>query len=180
MRRCFTSLKWRHSSYSRCSCDVVAQSKILHGGHGRPVTGMFFCRDRRRRATSWLLCPYLNASSLYVCVMAAICLLWLLPHPCQSFGVVLGSVYTVPLVPRAAVLPRPLQHQFSPPLAAIAQGLVHQPQPHMEPHGHLCSRASRHLTPAPHARGLHSSTFQLNVSAFCGIGSAFRGCLEGV
>jgi len=26
-------------------------------------------------------------------------------------------------------------------------------------------------------RGLHSFTFQLNVSAFCGIGGAFRGCL---
>ena len=26
-------------------------------------------------------------------------------------------------------------------------------------------------------RGLHSSTFQLNLSAFCGIGGAFRGCL---
>jgi len=26
-------------------------------------------------------------------------------------------------------------------------------------------------------RGLHSSTFQLNVSAFCGIGGAFRGCI---
>jgi len=25
-------------------------------------------------------------------------------------------------------------------------------------------------------RGLHSSTFQLNVSALCGIGGAFRGC----
>ena len=29
-------------------------------------------------------------------------------------------------------------------------------------------------------RGLHSSTCQLNVSAFCGIGGAFRGCLGGV
>jgi len=29
-------------------------------------------------------------------------------------------------------------------------------------------------------RGLHSSTSQLNVSAFCGIGGAFRGCLSGV
>jgi hypothetical protein len=26
-------------------------------------------------------------------------------------------------------------------------------------------------------RGLHSSTFRLNVSALCGIGGAFRGCL---
>ena len=29
-------------------------------------------------------------------------------------------------------------------------------------------------------RGLHSSIFWLNVSAFCGIGGAFRGCLVGV
>jgi hypothetical protein len=29
-------------------------------------------------------------------------------------------------------------------------------------------------------RGLHSSTFQLSLSAFCGIGGAFRGCLGGV
>ena len=29
-------------------------------------------------------------------------------------------------------------------------------------------------------RGLHSSTFQLNLSAFCGIGGTFRGCLGGV
>ena len=29
-------------------------------------------------------------------------------------------------------------------------------------------------------RGLHPFIFLLNVSAFCGIGGAFRGCLEGV
>jgi hypothetical protein len=29
-------------------------------------------------------------------------------------------------------------------------------------------------------RALHSSTFRLNLSAFCGIGGAFRGCLRGV
>ena len=29
-------------------------------------------------------------------------------------------------------------------------------------------------------RGLESSTFQLNESAFCGIGGAFRGCPGGV
>ena len=34
--------------------------------------------------------------------------------------------------------------------------------------------------PPPHTRGLHSSTFRLNVSAFSGIGGAFRGCIEGV
>ena len=32
----------------------------------------------------------------------------------------------------------------------------------------------------PRSRGLHSSTFRLNVSAFCGIGVASRGCLGGV
>ena len=32
----------------------------------------------------------------------------------------------------------------------------------------------------PAGRGLHSSTFQLNVSAYCGIGGAFRGCLRSV
>jgi hypothetical protein len=29
-------------------------------------------------------------------------------------------------------------------------------------------------------RGLHSFTFRLNVSNFCGIGGALRGCLGGV
>jgi len=29
-------------------------------------------------------------------------------------------------------------------------------------------------------RGLHSSTFRINVSAFCVIGGAFSGCLGGV
>jgi len=29
-------------------------------------------------------------------------------------------------------------------------------------------------------RGLHSSTFRLNVSTFCGIGGALRGCVGGV
>jgi len=29
-------------------------------------------------------------------------------------------------------------------------------------------------------RGLHSSTFRVNLSAFCGIGGALRGCLGGV
>ena len=32
----------------------------------------------------------------------------------------------------------------------------------------------------PGTRGLHSSTFRLNCSAFCGTGVAFRGCLGGV
>ena len=29
-------------------------------------------------------------------------------------------------------------------------------------------------------RGLHSSTFRLNISALCGIGDSCRGCLGGV
>jgi len=33
---------------------------------------------------------------------------------------------------------------------------------------------------APGGRGLHSSTFQLNVSALCCIGGVFRGCVGGV
>ena len=36
----------------------------------------------------------------------------------------------------------------------------------------------RHLEGQPEARGLHSSAFWLSVSAFCGIGGAYRGCLE--
>jgi hypothetical protein len=35
-------------------------------------------------------------------------------------------------------------------------------------------------THQPAARGLHSSTFRLNLSTFCGIGGAFSGCLGGV
>ena len=36
-------------------------------------------------------------------------LLWLLPHPCQSLGVVPSSIFTERLKPRAAMRPRPLQ-----------------------------------------------------------------------
>jgi hypothetical protein len=32
----------------------------------------------------------------------------------------------------------------------------------------------------PSIRGLHSFTFQLNVSAFCGVGGAYRGYIGGV
>jgi len=32
----------------------------------------------------------------------------------------------------------------------------------------------------PAGRGLHSSTFRLNVSGFCGIGGAYRGRMGGV
>jgi len=34
--------------------------------------------------------------------------------------------------------------------------------------------------PLPRARGLHLSTFRLNVSVFCGTGGAFRGCFGGI
>ena len=51
--------------------------------------------------------------------------------------------------------------------------------------GHM--RSMRHSAPGrqgrkrrkPTNRGLHSSIIQLNVSAFCGIGSAFMGCCIG-
>jgi hypothetical protein len=36
------------------------------------------------------------------------------------------------------------------------------------------------LLDEPAARGLHSSTFRLNVSTFCGTGGAFRTCLGAV
>ena len=40
--------------------------------------------------------------------------------------------------------------------------------------GNACDRI--HLEQHGSGRGLHSSTFRLNVSAFCGIGVAFRSC----
>ena len=45
------------------------------------------------------------------------------------------------------------------------------------------SRATRNafvLGVKPMFRGLHSSTFRLNLSDFCGIGGAFRGCVGSV
>jgi len=41
----------------------------------------------------------------------------------------------------------------------------------------ICARI---LLRMPSARGLHSSTFRLNVSAFCVIGGGIWGCLGGV
>jgi len=41
-------------------------------------------------------------------------LLWLRLHPCQRLGMPLGSSFTHLLVPRATVLPRPLQHLPAP------------------------------------------------------------------
>jgi len=38
----------------------------------------------------------------------------------------------------------------------------------------------RHILAVPQPRGLHSLTFQLNVSAFGGIGGVVRDCLGGV
>ena len=40
--------------------------------------------------------------------------------------------------------------------------------------------ARRHRHAGVPGRGLHSFTFRLNVSALCGIGGAYRGCLRGV
>ena len=45
---------------------------------------------------------------------------------------------------------------------------------------HECAAGVGAVLVVPRARGLHSSTFRLNVSAFDGIGGAFRGCLGGV
>ena len=39
---------------------------------------------------------------------------------------------------------------------------------------------SRELIFVRTGRGSHSTTFRLTISAFCGIGGAFRGCLGGV
>ena len=38
----------------------------------------------------------------------------------------------------------------------------------------------RSVKKQPLGRGLHSSTFRLSFSIFCGIGFAFSGCLKGV
>jgi len=43
-----------------------------------------------------------------------------------------------------------------------------------------CIPCSTELPYHPPYRGLHSFTFRLNVSAFCGTGGAFRGCSGGV
>ena len=40
--------------------------------------------------------------------------------------------------------------------------------------------SSSSMVPFPSSRDLHSSTFRLNVSAFCGKGAAIRGGLEAV
>ena len=42
--------------------------------------------------------------------MEAVVLLWLRPHPCQRLELLPGNSFTVLLIPRAAVLPRPLQN----------------------------------------------------------------------
>jgi hypothetical protein len=44
--------------------------------------------------------------------------------------------------------------------------------------GNACGRI--HLEQHGSGRGLHSPTFKLNVSAFCGIQGAFMGCLGSV
>ena len=46
----------------------------------------------------------------------------------------------------------------------------------------VAQRVGAHVRQAngPLARGLRTSTFRLNASAFCEIGGAFRGCSGGV
>ena len=41
------------------------------------------------------------------------------------------------------------------------------------------SKAYANTMYTPAIRGLHSSSFRLNFSAFCGMGGAFRVCLRG-
>jgi len=65
-----------------------------------------------------------------------------------------SGVITHPFVPWAVMVPRPLKHRK---VSALGGSMTQ-----------------------PRNRGLQSSTFRLNVSAFCGIGGAFRGRLEGV
>jgi len=43
-----------------------------------------------------------------------------------------------------------------------------------------CPTSSTATGSPPWGRGLQKSTFQLNVSAFCGIGGVLRGCVGGV
>jgi len=47
---------------------------------------------------------------------------------------------------------------------------------------HLAGAGARRISQGHQVagRGLHSSTFRLNVSAFCGIGGVFEGCVWGV
>jgi len=63
-----------------------------------------------------------------------------------------------------------------PPAPAPAAGARLAALVALAPEREVDVRAVRAWT-GPVARGLHSSTFQLNLSAFCGIGGAFRGCL---
>ena len=66
----------------------------------------------------------------------------------------------------------PPLRQYRPPAHTSFSALIWQcPPPNPMGHWH-------NPPPAPHVRGLHSSTVQLNVSDFRGIGGAFRGYLE--
>ena len=51
-----------------------------------------------------------------------------------------------------------------------------EPKPAMRGEEASSAASSFSMVFLPVPRGAHSSTFQLNVSAFCGIGSAIRGC----
>jgi len=44
----------------------------------------------------------------------------------------------------------------------------------------IAAMSAKLVANMPGCRGLHSSTFRLTVSAFCGIGGAFRDCSAGV
>ena len=115
-----------------------------------------------------------NASyRLFVCrVTGARVLRLLMPHPCPSVGMVPGIPVTYPLVPRAAVCPRPLQNSSRCPyLAAPSHNSATQlfpravvlPQPlqHVQVpansggrqvptlHGRSCSRAHCNMPRCP-------------------------------
>ena len=76
---------------------------------------------RARRSTCW--CPTtressdVDASQSWVSVREVLKLPRLRQHPSESLAVVEkpGSLCTLPLIPRAAVLPRPTQHIQVPP-----------------------------------------------------------------
>ena len=67
------------------------------------------------------------------------------------------------------------------PLFLLGERLPYPDGPVLRPRGvRLPVRRKAHRVHGPVVRGLHSSTSRLNLSAFVGIGGAFRGCLGGV
>ena len=114
----------------------------------------------------------------------ALTLLWLLPHPCQSLGVVPGNVFTRRLDPPAAVRPRPLQHlqvpafsgevscRRTPRAVVLPRQLQHHQVPAMSGALHVpssqvhpCSRAHRSAARCPpraasaHVHATHGHPF---------------------